>query len=335
MTGYNIYVIYKAMEKERKITEYLLRPNAAIAALSGIIGLALLTPAIVSVFFDAWNASVRLSLILFASLFIAYSVFGVVRRLKFVQKLRERALKHKLSAAFVQNYDFRTVVYACFSALFDTAYGIFQIVSGKTAGIKWFTASGTYYIALALMRMGTVLFGARPLLKKTDTAAREEHFIKTYTAVGIALFILTGTLTTMFDVMLASRGALAAKFPLMIYGTYLYTFYKIAFAAVGFVKSHKNDNLITRALRSITTVAALASMLTFMTSLLTTFPEFGALAGVIGTLGNFVSLFVVTLSIFMITRSARLYHRLQLKKRDTADETITTSAQSLFDDKNA
>ncbi len=320
---------------KRKSTQLFFRPNTAAIAVSGMIGLALFTPAIVSVFLDRWSAGVRLSLILFSSLFVMYSAFGAARRLKTTQKIKAWALKHKFGAAFLQNYNFRTVVYACFSALFDTAYGIFQIASGRSAGVRWFSASGTYYIALAIMRLGTVAFGARPLIKKTDIIVRQEHCIKTYTAVGISLLLLTGTLTTMFDVMLASRSALAVQFPLMIYGTYLYTFYKIAFAAVGFIKSHKNDNLITRALRSITAVAALTSMLTFMTSLLTSFPEFGALAGVIGTLGNFVSLFVVTLSIFMIVRSARLYHRLKKQKRKAAGNVKTApAASSLFDDKN-
>lgn len=322
------------MLKNKKPTSILLRPNATATAVSAAIGIALFTPAIASVFLDVWSAGTRLSLILFSSLFVMYSAYGVLRKLRSTRKIKAWALKHKFGAAFINNYDFRTVVYACFSALFDTAYGIFQIASGRSAGVRWFTASGSYYIALALIRLGTVIFGVRPLLKKTDIYSRKIHCIKVYSSVGIALLLLTGTLTTMFDVLLASRGALAVKFPLMIYGTYLYTFYKIAFAAAGFVKSHKNDNLITRALRSITAVAALASMLTFMTSLLTSFPEFGALAGVIGTLGNFVSLFVVTLSVFMIVRSARLYRR-HKKEHEKAAISARSAAKSLYDDKNA
>lgn len=254
-------------------------------------------------------AGIVIAIILPSSLVVLYAAYGSARLLRIPQKVKERAKKHKHLKRFVEDYHFRKLVYACFSVVVDFGYAAMEFVFSRVSGNNWYTVNATYYFGLAAIRLGIIFFGAGRM-KKIPEEKRRLHEIKTYTATGIALLLLNGWLTTTFIASLSSDGEFK-KYSLIVYATAIYTFYRIVFSIAGLIKSHIDKSLITRSLVALSTVAALVSVLTFFAALAATFSELRSVLVANGIIGNIISAFNISMSVFIIFRSYRLNKKLQ------------------------
>lgn len=302
------------MEKTNGFIDFFKRPNLVFTICLWVTGLVLLGVCIVAVVLELWHVQLRIAVIIVMTLVLLYALYATAMRLDLKTKALDFAHRHKHIAIVVDNYNVRTAFYACGSILIDLVYSIMDISLGYMHGTQWFKMYGFYYLALTVIRFCLIMWGARPLIKPTTRYARAIHEIRTYAVTGISLFMLNSVLYTMFDIMLVS-GESFIKHYIIIYGTAIYTFYKIILAVNSFVKSRKSDNLVTKSMRNVSTISAFISLLIFQTSLLATFPEAKEPILANGITATFISLFTIILAITMIVSSIKQGRKLEWRKK--------------------
>ncbi len=313
------------------IIEFFKRPNKLFTAILWISGLGLLAACIAAVVLDLWHIAVRIAVIIVMSLIILYALYATALLIELPEKALAFARRHRTLSRLVDSYNFRTALFACGSVIIDVAYAVLQFVIGAVNHASWAMTNGVYYFILSVIRFFVIMFGARPLdNKELKGEARELHCIKTYAATGIALLILNSVLYVLFDAILLS-GERFVKHYVMIYGSAVYIFYRMILAVNGLVKSHINDNLVTRALRNINTVTALVALLTFQTSLLATAPEMTALAYINGTTATLISLITVSLALSMLVGA---YRKNRVLEKAAEKRRAANASAPLFRDDN-
>lgn len=290
------------MKRAKTFFKSLANPPAATVICFWTAGLILLGGCIASIVLDVWNVGIRIAVIILMSLLVSYAAYGTAKLLRLLERIKAWAKNHPRIYAFLHNYHIRTVLLTFGSIVIDVGYATMEFIIGKMTNHSWYTINATYYFSLSVVRLLVIIY-ARPNAK-LPPKKRAERELKAYTATGIALFLINGWLTTTFEVSLTG-GSEFARNKLIVYGTAVYTFYRIVVAIVGLVVSHTKNNLVTRALNAISTVTALVSVLTFFTTLAATFRELKGVLVANGIIGNIISLFTISMSVFMIIKSYR------------------------------
>ncbi|MDE7464674.1 MAG: hypothetical protein K2M48_06555 [Clostridiales bacterium] len=303
------------MKRMRNLAEFFKAPNAVMTACFWAAGLILLGGCIASIVLDVWAVGIRIAVILITSLIVVYAAYGTAMLARLPERIRSWTAKHERLSLFVHNYHVRTAVHACGSIIIDLVYATMTFVIGRKTDSGWYTVNATYYFIMALIRLGIIVFGARHAVRDLPKEKFESYETKVYTLTAIALLILNGWLTTTFEVKLTG-GSEFAKHSLIVYGTAIYTFYRIILAIAGLIKSHKSESLITRALRAVSTVTALVSVLTFFTTLAATFNELRGVIVANGIVGNIISVFNISMSIFMLVNVARRNKKARTESSD-------------------
>ncbi len=259
------------MKKSQAVIRFFKYPNIVVTLFSYAAGFTLLGGLIAAALLDVWNTVLRIFMAIFSSTLIVYGLYGTAVFFRLTDRLLAAIRKNKTLSLFIDSYNYRTVLYACGSIIIETAFGLIGLISGLVTNSSWYITNGTYYLLLAVLRLYVVLGARKPKKDMTEKEIAKKH-IDIYTVTGVSLLLLNGVMSALFDAMAVAE-AEHVKSNLMIYATAIFAFYKMTFAIVGFIKSRKNDNLITRSLRSISTVAAAVSLLAFMTSLVASFPD--------------------------------------------------------------
>lgn len=315
------YGILTVMSSAQKFLDFFKRPNRIFTAVLWVSGLSLLGYCIAAVVLELMLVQVRITLIIVMTLILLYAAYATALLLKLPEKVLAHAEKNKHLAKFLSNYNARTVVYACGTVLTDVCFAVFEISIGYAHGSHWFRINGFYYLFLCLVRVSVILFAARPF-SKTELTSEEKRSreVRAYAGVGIAMLFLNSLLYALFDIMLAAGGDFV-KHTVLIYGTGVFTFYKIVFAIGGFIKSRLSDNLVTKNIRNIGIVTALVSVLTFQTSLLATFPDTAGFNIANGTTASLVALINIALALSMIIKAYRETRKAE-KAQAAAPETL-------------
>lgn len=299
------------MSAAQKFLDFFKRPNLVFTIVLWTVGLSLLGFCIASVVLELMLVQVRITLIIVMTLIILYAGYATALLLKLPEKAFALAEHNKHLSRLLHNYNARTVAHACGSVITDVCFAVFEISIGYAYGSHWFRINGIYYLFLCAIRVSVLLFAARPFAKTQLTKAeKHSRAVRAYAGVGIAMLVLNSLLYTLFDVMLAAGGDFV-KHSVLIYGTAIFSFYKIVFAIGGFIKSRLSDNLITKIIRNLGIVTALVSVLTFQTSLLATFPETAGFTIANGTTATVVSFINISLALSMIIRAFRETRKLE------------------------
>lgn len=290
------------MKKAKAIKDFFVNPNAVMTSFFWAAGLWGLGGCIASIALEVWDAGIRIAVIIACSIVLLYAAYGTVKLLRLPQRLKAFVVKYPRLSRIIDNYHLRRTVFAFFSVMIDIGYAVMEFVIGRTTGYGWYTVNSTYYFSLAVFRLFVILY-TRPNAK-LDKDKKSERELKAYAATGIALFILNGWLTTTFEVSLTG-GAEFVRNKLIVYGTAVYTFYRIIAAIAGLVTAHTETSLVARALNSIGTLTALVAVQTLISTLAATFSELKSVLVVNGIIGNLVSLFAISMSIVIIVKSYR------------------------------
>lgn len=247
-----------------------------------------------------------------AGVSLAYSVYLIIPLFpKMKSGIIEWMEKHEFTHLLLRNFGFRTVIFAIGSFLMSLLFSAFNAYMGIANRSIWYGALAAFYIALAFLRGGVLVYHKNKIGKKTQDQNDEYIKAKVYRNSGIITLILNVALSAAIAQMIFSD----AHFSYMgwtVFAYAAYAFYKITLSIISFIKAHKQDDLTVRAIRNINLVDALVSILALQTALLTMFSEDNVDISLFNTFtGVAVSVLSVGIGIYMIASANKKMKKIQ------------------------
>ena len=285
--------------------EKLKRPRGVLLGLTYLFTLIFIAASMLMLvigFDDPVIAVLAYTIFGFAGVSLAYTVYTIVI---YAPGLKDRVISfllgHTLTRNLLKDWGLRTVL----TSTFALAMSIFNSVLNAYLGISersiWFGALSAYYIFLALMRSGLLIYHR----KKRDFESGALIRAKKYMRCGILLLILNAALSSAIAQMIFDDRGFEYK-DWLIYAFAAYAFYKIITSIINMFKARKQDDLTIQAIREINTVDAAVSILALQTALLHTFDDGTVDISLFNTLtGSAVSIFSLSLSIYMIIKGIK------------------------------
>ncbi|MGN0812152.1 MAG: hypothetical protein ACI4MQ_01395 [Candidatus Coproplasma sp.] len=230
--------------------------------------------------------------------YLVYAIIVTAPKIKsgIVTKLKKRNFTDKL----INQYGFRTVVFAVGSFIISTAYVAFNGVMSVINRSVWYGSLTAYYLLLTVMR-GAVLNFYRGK-NKPDKEVKDYKIksLKICRLCGVGLTVLPVALSVAIMYMVLGKSSFEHH-GYTIYVAALYAFYKIIMAIYNVVKANKSDDAAVSTLRSINLADAFVSILALQTAM---FKQFGGdlqtEGRMNGVTGIIVCVLTVALGIYMI-----------------------------------
>lgn len=243
-------------------------------------------------------------LYLLSAVALGYTVYTIVY---FVRVgVRAGAKKHALLGRFVNDFEFRTLVFAVVSFCVTLCYAAFDGLIAALEVSVWYAGLAVYYGLLALMR-GGVLINHRYTQKYVlIEEERRKKDASVYRFCGIFLILLTLALSGAI-MQMVRQNRLFSYAGTSIYAAALYAMVKIVMAVVNLFKAKKRENLTVQAFRSISFSEALVSILALQTAMLAILNE-GDTGNAVSNsfLGAAVSIIIIVMGVFMIRKGNRI-----------------------------
>lgn len=239
------------------------------------------------------------------------------------ERLRQWIEKHKFTRELFNSYSFRTIIFSAIAFAINIAYALFNAVIGIIDLSLWYGALAAYYIMLALMRGGILLYRRkRSVYEKQDGARTVLRDIKKYRNCGILLILLPLCLS--FAILDAVLSHSTFSHPgLMIYVAATYTAYKVTMAIYNSVKTRKVDDMTIKAVRDINLSDALVSILALQMAMLREFSPDLNVDFVNCLTGGAVCALTIALGIYMVAYGNHKYNKVsRLLSGGTAKENI-------------
>ena len=256
-----------------------------------------------------------------AGVSLAYSVYLII---PLFPKIKSGSIawmeKREFTHLLLRNFGFRTVIFAIGSFLMSLLFSGFNAYMGIANRSIWYGALATFYISLAFLRGGVLIYHKNKMGK--GRAQNDEYVkAKVYRNSGIITLVLNIALSSAIAQMIFSD----AHFTYIgwtVFAYAAYAFYKITAAIISFIRAHKQDDLTIRAIRNINLVDALVSILALQTALLTMFSEGDINISLFNTLtGIAVSTLSVGIGIYMIVSANNKIKQLQ-KENNAYEQSI-------------
>ncbi|MBR6703487.1 MAG: hypothetical protein IKL76_02885 [Clostridia bacterium] len=253
-----------------------------------------------------------------AGVSLAYSVYLLI---PIIPTLKARLIafmeKRDFTYQLLRNFGFRTVVFAIFSFAMSLLFSAFNAYMGIVNRSIWYGALATYYIALAFLRGGILVYHKNKRSKKADSSD-EYTKARIYRNSGIIMLILNIALSSAIAQMIFA-GEHFTYIGWTIFAYSAYAFYKITMSIINFVRAHKQTDLTVSAIRNINLADALVAILALQTALLTTFSDGTMNISLMNTLtGTLVSLCTVGIAIYMLVFATKRMKK--IKKENTKNE---------------
>ncbi len=257
-----------------------------------------------------------------AGLSLAYSIYLIVPLIpKAKRKIIGWMLKRDFTYLLLRNFGFRTVIFSISSFIMSVLFSVFNAYMGIVNRSIWYGALAAFYISLAFLRGGILVYHKNKISRKGKSRNEEYLKVKTYKNSGVITLVLNIALSAAIAQMIFSE----AHFTYIgwsVFAYAAYAFYKITMSIISFVKAQKQNDLTVRAIRNINLVDALVSILALQTALLTTFSEGNTNISLFNTLtGTIVSLSSVAIGVYMILSASAKMKELQ-KEKDKNEQSV-------------
>ncbi|MDE6598080.1 MAG: hypothetical protein K2K60_05535 [Clostridia bacterium] len=204
---------------------------------------------------------------------------------------------------------YRASVAFIISFVVSVMYALYNGIYGILFSSAWFGALALYYIILSALR-GGVMITTRRLKKNAILTDEQKHIraIKVHLVSGVMIMLLIIALSAAVTLMVIQGEGF--KHPgLLIFVAAVYTFYKIIYSIINFVRNRHTEDFVLRTMRNIGLADALVSVLALQTAMLSAFDGVSDVRWANAATGAGVSLLLIALGLFMIITSA-----LRLKK---------------------
>ena len=289
----------------KKLLDKLLKPRGFTLVLTYFLTIFFIALAMVMLFVDYTGSILEILAYTsfgLAGISLSYTVYTIVIYAPgFKGRLIAYLESREITRKFLKNWGFRTLVTSTLSfgmTLFSSVTNAYLGISERSI---WFGALAAYYIFLAIMRWGLLIYHR----KKRDFESEAMLRAKKYTRCGVWLLILNAALSSAIAQMIFDDRSFEYK-DWLIYAFAAYAFYKIFSAVKNVIKATRQDDMTIRAIREINMVDAAVSILALQTALLHTFSDASVDISLFNTLtGSAVSLFSMFLSISMIARGSK------------------------------
>lgn len=287
-------------------------PKTYAVVLNAILTIVSATLAILSAIFPGAIHPI-LSYVLYAvaALSLSYTVYRFVL---FAPKLK-KSIKDILNSFYftrklMQNYGFKTVIFASVSLFVTLLYSIYHEVLAIWLVSFWNGALFIYYLALVLLR-AIILF--RRKKKNLDETQHKILTNKIYRGCGYAMICLIFALSG--AILMMVRDGKGFTHPgLTIYAVAAYTFFRITTSIINIIKAKRHDDATIKALRHVGFADSLVALLSLQTSLLATFGD-GINAGLYNALtGAGVCLVIASIGVWSIIDANRALKSTQENK---------------------
>lgn len=242
-----------------------------------------------------------------AAITLGYTVYTVVLFVPVVKrKITEKLKSHAFTANVLEDYDFKTTVFALLSFIITVAFATMNLVSAIIYRLIWYGALAAYYFVLIFFRGGVLLANKKCSKRFSENAAEYEKCKwKIYLASGAFLilleFAMVGAITQM---MLSERPTESGE--IMAITNAAYTFYKIIMAILNLAKARKSQNPVTQSLRNLNFADACMSVVSLTVLLISTFNEEDssmAIHYMKYVVGFVVCAMIIALAAFMIIKA--------------------------------
>ncbi len=290
------------MDKLRKVGKALLFPHTIVALILLPVAAALLVHSLIFLAPGSPVAVVSYALAAYALTIWCARVPNIVTWVKAFKDHNRYARRWKQDAHFRVNVS----LYGAF--VWNVAYAVFQLCLGLYHGTFWYDSLAAYYICLALMRY----YLSRHTRKHGPGEKMQEELIK-YRTCGWVFLVMNLTLTVMIFFMVYWNRTFHHH-EITTIAMAAYTFTTFTFAVINIVRYRKYNSPVFSASKAISLAAACVSMLTLSSTMLTTFGAADAVLFrrlMLALIGGAVSVFIITMAIYMIARATRAIRRMQ------------------------
>ncbi len=249
---------------------------------------------------------------LLSALTLAYTVYTIVKFGKRVKKDFINLLKrNKFAKALMENYNFRTLVFALVSLVINVGFVLLHSVYAITSDSIWYGASAGYYFLLVVLK--GVLFSADNKAKKLTADRVEIVKWKNYRGCGIFLFVLELAMALVVLLMVLEQKPTAYS-NVMAIALAAFTCYKVTFAIINVQKSFKNDDVLIKSFRNIGLAEAGVSLLSLQTALVSTFGDANEMLTLNAITGFAVCVLTMVMGVMMTVHSTKKIRKLSDEK---------------------
>lgn len=296
------------MDRLKKIGKSLLFPHIVIMIILLPIAIALL---VYSMMFLSSETPIAIA----SYALSAYTlVIWCVRIPQLITAIKTLKKENKYIKTWVGDVRLRMNVSLYGSFIWNVAYAVFQLCLGLYHSSFWYYSMAAYYIFLAAMR-----FHLSRHTRKYETGEKlREEFVR-YRNCGIVFLVMNLALSLLiFFMVYWNRTVIHHEITTIAMATYTFTTFILAI--INLVKYRKYNSPVYSASKIISLVAACVSMLTLTSTMLTTFGEADGILfrkTMLGALGSVISLFTITIAIYMIIRANRSLKQLGFNISET------------------
>ena len=322
------------MNKKNRVLEFLKHPHGLFLILLCLLTVGSIAVSIFLVVISYTGPLAYVSYIL-AAVSLAYSIYVIVH---FSGSIKQRAIaaakKRDLTRRFVENYGFRTVVFAVVTSAINIGYAVFYGVLGIVAHSLWHGALAGYYIFLSAVRCWALFSGLKASKQaKDDPSALYLYKLKIFRGCGIFLIVLDVALSVVVTQMVFTDSSLTHG-EIMAIASAAYAFYKIALAVINLFKAKNWKDPLVQSLRNISLTDALVSLFALQTTLVALYSvgdrNMTALNIVVGAI---VCAATVGIGVYMIVRAGVLLRR-RRRAPQRMDETEVPGENPPAEEKN-
>lgn len=270
--------------------------------------LPLIPVAAVLLIWSMLNLSDNAPMCIFSYTLSAYALTALCFRAPgMIMFFRNLCLKNKYINKFFTDMRFRFNVMTFINVMWNGSYAALQLGMGFYHKSFWFFSLSGYYITLALMR-----FALFSHLSKHIPGDKIEIEFKRYRYCGFVLLFTNLALSVIMIYMIKENKAFYHN-EITTIAIAAYTFTSMTVSIYNIIRHRNSSSPVISASKIISLVAASVSMLTLEQTMLTTFGKdnmtFQEKRIFLSVSGGFVSLLIITMSIYMIIRSAATFER--------------------------
>lgn len=289
----------------KKLGKILLFPRTALLPPLVVLSAGCLTAAMLRL--DERNP-LRYAAYLFAFYALMVCCMRTPDCIRFFRRVKT---ENRYAKRWLHDTDLRVRVTLSGSAIWNGAYAVLQLCLGVTHRSLWFYSLACYYLLLALLRLYLLRHASR---RRNGTAQLSE--LRCYRSCGWVFLFVNLALTVMIFYMVY-RNRVTQHHEITTITMAAYTFTALTMAIVNVVRYRRYNSPVFSASKAVSLAAACVSMLTLEGTMLVTFDREGMSLQTrrlfLGLSGGAVSVFIVSMAIYMIAHGNRTIKRMELE----------------------
>ena len=306
--------------KQNKFLNFIKRPHGLLLSLVYFLTAGAIAGAILVAVMGESQSVYAYILYGLSALFLGYTVYTIIIYAPVLkQRIKDGLMRHRLTARILEQYDFKTTVFAAISLIISVGFAVMNLVSAILYRNLWYGALAGYYAVLIIFR-GFVIFFA--LRAKKKYGADDERYNtsrwKIHLASGAILILLEIAMAAaVTQMVLSSRPTESGE--IMAISNAAYTFYKMVTAIVNLVRARKHDDPVTQSLRNLNFADACMSMVSLTVLMIATFDtsdtQTTEMLFVKATVGFAACVIIIVLASVMIIKSNKALKTVTSKNR--------------------